>query len=124
MRTGDLNAQDKIDAVLTHPIVGLPIFAVVMFLVFQISQAWLGAWLAEGYEFADGRTIPGLVTLIDQFKAWIISLLESANADPFLTDPLRKMCEESDVDVVDVPTMAELGRACGISVSASAAGLL
>ena len=48
----------------------------------------------------------------------------ATDADPFLTDPLRKMCEESDVDVVDVPTMAELGRACGISVSASAAGLL
>ena len=48
----------------------------------------------------------------------------AADADPFLTDPLRKMCEEMNIAIVDVPTMAELGRACGISVSASAAGLL
>ena len=83
--TKDRNFQDKIDAVLTHPVVGLPIFAAVMFLVFQISQAWLGAWIAEGYEFANGTQIPGLVTLIDAFKSWIITLLESAGANAFLT---------------------------------------
>ena len=85
VRTSDRNFQDKIDAVLTHPIVGLPIFAVVMFLVFQISQAWVGPWIAEGYEFANGTTIPGLVTLIDMFKEWVIGLLEGANANAFLT---------------------------------------
>ena len=84
VRTRDINFQDKIDAVLTHPLVGLPIFAIVMFLVFQISQAWLGVWIAEGYEFANGTSIPGLVTLIDLGKAWIAGLLESANANPFL----------------------------------------
>ena len=83
--TKDKNFQDKIDAVLTHPIVGLPIFAIVMFLVFQISQAWVGPWIAEGYEFANGTVIPGLVTLIDLFKEWVIGLLESANANAFLT---------------------------------------
>ncbi len=82
--TKDKNSQDKIDAVLTHPIVGLPIFAVVMFLVFQISQAWLGVWIAEGYEFENGTVIPGLVTLIDAFKEWVIGLLEGANANAFL----------------------------------------
>lgn len=82
IRTRDRNFQDKIDAVLTHPFVGLPIFALVMFLVFQISQAWLGPWIAEGYEFANGTTIPGLVTLIDMFKEWVGGLLEGAN--PFL----------------------------------------
>ena len=83
--TKDKNFQDKIDAVLTHPIAGLPIFAVVMFLVFQISQAWLGVWIAEGYEFENGFTVPGLVTLIDAFKEWVIGLLEGANANAFLT---------------------------------------
>ena len=79
VRTRDKNFQDKIDGVLTHPLVGLPIFAVVMFLVFQISQAWLGVWIAEGYEFANGTTIPGLVTLIDTFKEWVAGLLEGGN---------------------------------------------
>ncbi len=85
IRTRDKNFQDKIDAVLTHPLVGLPIFAVVMFLVFQISQAWLGVWIAEGYEFANGTTVPGLVTLIDMFKEWIAGLLEGAGANVFLS---------------------------------------
>ena len=83
--TRDRNYQDKIDAVLTHPLAGLPIFAVVMFLVFQISQAWLGVWIAEGYEFENGVSIPGLVTLIDMFKEWVTGLLEGAQADVFLT---------------------------------------
>ena len=82
--TRDKNVQDKIDAVLTHPVGGLVIFAAIMFLVFQISQAWLGVWIAEGYEFANGFTIPGLVTLIDMFKEWVAGLLESANTNAFL----------------------------------------
>ncbi len=84
VRTRDRNFQDSIDAVLTHPLAGLPIFAVVMFLVFQISQAWLGVWIAEGYEFENGTVIPGLVTLIDMFKEWVMALLENANANAFL----------------------------------------
>ena len=83
--TKDENFQDRIDAVLTHPLAGLPIFAVVMFLVFQISQAWLVVWISEGYEFENGFTLPGLVTLIDAFKEWVIGLLEGANANAFLT---------------------------------------
>ena len=82
--TKDKNFQDKIDAVLTNPIGGLVIFAAVMFLVFQISQAWLGEWLANGYEFENGTTIPGLVTLIDLFKEWVAGLLEGAQVNAFL----------------------------------------
>ena len=85
VRTRDKNRQDKLDAVLTHPLVGLPLFAIVMFLVFQISQAWVGEWLANGYEFANGVTVPGLVTLIDMFKDWVAGLLENANANMFLS---------------------------------------
>ena len=64
--TKDKNFQDKIDAVLTNKWLGIPIFAVVMFLVFWISQVGPGVWLAEGLEIA-GVQIPGLVTLIDMF---------------------------------------------------------
>ena len=85
VRTRDKNHQDKLDAVLTHPLVGLPLFAIVMFLVFQISQAWVGPWIAEGYEFSNGVAVPGLVTLIDMFKNWVAGLLESANANVFLS---------------------------------------
>ena len=82
VQTSDVNFQDKIDAVLTNPVGGIVIFAAVMFLVFQISQAWVGPWIAEGYEFSNGFAIPGLVTLIDMFKEWVAGLLEGAN--PFL----------------------------------------
>ena len=47
--TNKLNTQDKIDAVLTSKWVGLPIFAMVMFLVFGISQAWLGPLIADSF---------------------------------------------------------------------------
>ena len=39
--------QDKIDALLTNRFLGLPIFALVMFGVFWISQAGPGVWIAD-----------------------------------------------------------------------------
>ncbi|MBQ7032687.1 MAG: ferrous iron transporter B [Clostridia bacterium] len=80
--TREKNVHDKIDAILTNKWLGIPIFAVVMFLVFQISQAWLGPWIADGYEFENGTTIPGLVTWIDMFGEWVAGLME--NASPLL----------------------------------------
>ena len=78
-RTNQTNAQDKLDDVLTNKWLGIPIFAVVMFLVFQISQSWLGAWIAEGVELKNGTVIPGLVTLIEWFGEWVGGLIEGAN---------------------------------------------
>lgn len=66
--TKDRDFQDKIDAVLTNPVAGLIIFAGVMFLVFQISQAWVGPWVAEW-----------LCGWIDAFGEWVSGLLSGAN---------------------------------------------
>ncbi len=44
-----LSVQDKIDNIITNKWFGLPIFAVVMFLVFGISQAWLGPFIADTF---------------------------------------------------------------------------
>ncbi len=76
--TKEKNRQDQIDAVLTNKWAGIPIFAVIMFLVFQISQAWVGPWIAEGVTIF-GVEIPGLVSLIDWFKEWVASLLVGGN---------------------------------------------
>ena len=58
--TKDANFQDKIDKVITNPVLGLIIFAVVMFLVFQISQAWVGPFLADT-----------LVGWLEIFQGWV-----------------------------------------------------
>ena len=47
IRTNRKNAQDSIDALLTHPIWGIGIFAFVMFLVFDVSQSSFGPWVAD-----------------------------------------------------------------------------
>ena len=69
--TKEKNKQDKVDAILTHKIVGIPIFAAVMFLVFYISQSTVGTWIADW-----------LVGWIETFQAWVGELLSGAS--PFL----------------------------------------
>jgi len=41
--------QDKVDRIIAHKWLGIPIFAVVIYLVFSISQSWLGPWLADTF---------------------------------------------------------------------------
>ena len=43
------------------------------------------------------------------------------NADPAITEPIVRMCEEKMIPYTWVPAMADLGRACGIEVGAAAA---
>lgn len=69
--TKEKNSQDKIDAVLTTPWLGIPIFVVVMFLVFYISQSTVGTWIADW-----------LVGWIETFQEWVAGMVEGAN--PFL----------------------------------------
>ncbi len=73
--TKEKNGQDKIDAVLTNPWLGIPIFATVMFLVFHISQS-------EG-TLGLGKILEGIFTgWIESFQGWVAGLVENAN--PFL----------------------------------------
>ena len=82
VRTKDRNAGDAIDDVLTNKWLGIPIFALVMFLVFFISQTTLGTWIADGVEVGD-TFIPGLVPLLEVFQGWVGDLL--VNANPLLS---------------------------------------
>ncbi len=77
--TKNKNAQDKVDEVLTNRWLGIPIFAVVMFFVFQISQAWLGDWLANGIDLESGAHVWGLVDLIGAFKELVGEWMAGAN---------------------------------------------
>lgn len=69
--TKEKNSQDQLDAVLTSPWLGIPIFAGIMFLVFYISQSTLGTWIADW-----------LVGWIETFQGFVAGLVEDAN--PFL----------------------------------------
>ena len=65
--TKDKHIGDKIDEILTNKWVGIPIFALVMWAVFWISQAGPGVWLAEGLDIGE-RHLWGLVDCIAWFK--------------------------------------------------------
>ncbi len=68
VRTADKNLSDKIDAVVTHPILGLVIFAAIMYFVFWVSQASFGPWIADTF-----------VAWLEGFQAWVGELVSGAS---------------------------------------------
>lgn len=69
--TNKKNNQDKIDEILTNKWLGIPVFAIVMFLVFDISQSTLGPAIADW-----------LVVQIESFQGCAAGMVEGAS--PFL----------------------------------------
>ena len=68
VKTKDKNVNDKIDAIITNKWLGIPIFAVVMWLVFQISQAWVGPYIADT-----------LVAWLESFQGWVGDKMDGAS---------------------------------------------
>lgn len=66
--TKDKTAQDKVDAVLAHKWLGIPIFAAVMWAVFAISQTYVGPYIADF-----------LVGYIEAFGEWVSAATEGAS---------------------------------------------
>ena len=66
--TKDKNLDDKIDLLLTNKWLGILVFAVVMFFVFQISQVWVGKPIADW-----------MAGYLESFQGWVGGLLENAN---------------------------------------------
>lgn len=86
---GKLTTTDKIDKVVTNRILALPIFAIVMFLVYFISVTLVGSWtgsfmsdglFGEGFNFF-GTFITGIPVLTTNWLTaincapWLISLI-------------------------------------------------
>lgn len=69
--TREKSKDDEIDKIITHPVLGIVIFAAVMWLVFYISQSTLGTWLSEI-----------LAGWIEVFQGWVAGKVE--NASPIL----------------------------------------
>lgn len=71
VKTKDRNAQDKVDIVLTNKWIGIPVFAVIMFLVFFISQTTIGTYIADW-----------MTGYIEKFQGLVSKKVE--NAEPVL----------------------------------------
>ena len=72
-KTNVKNAQDELDGILTNKWLGIPIFAVVMYLVFWISQAGPGVWIADA-----------LVGWLESLQEIIRGAVTGAGASPIL----------------------------------------
>ena len=69
----ETTSTDKLDSALLNPVIGLVVFAIVMFLVFQISQA-------EG-PIGLGKVLEGLFGgWIETFQEWVAGKLENSPA--------------------------------------------
>ena len=68
VQTNKKNSQDKLDELLTNRYLGLPIFATIMFLVFDISQTSFGPYLADT-----------LVAWIEGFQENIAAMVEGTS---------------------------------------------
>ncbi len=79
--SGKLSTSDKIDKVVTNRWLGLPIFALVMFLVYYVSVTTVGTWLTDWTNdvFVGEWIIGGLSSL---FESWgVASWLEGLVVD-------------------------------------------
>ena len=68
IKASDRSRDDSIDRIVTHPALGIAIFAVVMWLVFFISQSTLGTWLSDL-----------LAGIIELFQNWVAGKTEGAS---------------------------------------------
>jgi len=68
-----LTTSDKIDRIIAHKYIGLLIFGVVMFIVFTISQTYVGPWIAGLLE-----------ELIAAFSTFVENSLDSIGTGDFL----------------------------------------
>lgn len=54
-------------------------------------------------------------------KGAAIQVFLARNADPAITGPIEAKCQAHQISCAWVPSMADLGKACGIDVGAAAA---
>lgn len=85
---GKLSASDKIDKIVTNRFLGLPIFAVIMFLVYYISMVAIGKaatdWVNDGV-FGDGFYLFSSEKWIDGIPVLLGNLFEKANTPEWLS---------------------------------------
>ena len=123
---GQLSASDKIDKIVTNRWLGLPIFAVVMFLVYWVAMVGVGApatdWANDGL-FGDGWHLFGIGTaeyteVADDYTAAMDAVsgyyeldteAENFDADAALADmkAVQPDADSATIEVEDEETLAQ-----------------
>ena len=123
---GQLSASDKIDKIVTNRWLGLPIFAVVMFLVYWVAMVGVGApatdWANDGL-FGDGWHLLGIGTaeyteVADNYTAAMDAVsgyyeldteAENFDADAALADmkAVQPDADSATIEVEDEETLAQ-----------------
>ena len=123
---GQLSASDKIDKIVTNRWLGLPIFAVVMFLVYWVAMVGVGApatdWANDGL-FGDGWHLLGIGTaeyteVADNYTAAMEAVsgyyeldteAENFDADAALADmkAVQPDADSATIEVEDEETLAQ-----------------
>ena len=123
---GQLSASDKIDKIVTNRYLGLPIFAVVMFLVYWVAMVGVGApatdWANDGL-FGDGWHLFGIGTAeyteaADNYTAAMDAVsgyyeldteAENFDADAALADmkAVQPDADSATIEVEDEETLAQ-----------------
>lgn len=57
-------------------------------------------------------------------KGLVKRLYIAKDAEPHVLRPILELCADQNIERIDVPTMKELGKACGIDVGTSTAAIL
>jgi Ribosomal protein HS6-type (S12/L30/L7a) len=73
----------------------------------------------------DARKVVGAkqaIKAVEKGRASLVFL--AADADSRVVSPLREACARAGVTVEMVPSMGELGKACGIEVGAAAVAVI
>lgn len=73
VKSSSFSLADKIDRIVAHKWLGIPIFAAILYAIFYISQSWLGPMIADV-----------VVGWIEGFMETIGGALEAAGTTPFL----------------------------------------
>lgn len=57
-------------------------------------------------------------------RGGVLKVFIAEDAEPHIIRPLMDLCREKGVELEMVPTMVELGRACGIDIGSASAAIV
>lgn len=70
------------------------------------------------------KTIGTKQTMKAVQKGLALKVYVAEDADPYVVNPLLALCQEMNVPVVPVESMADLGRACNVDVGTASVAVV